>query len=194
MSIGVRYVHKWVDYAIEAVCKLRAVGRGVRRQQPGLRQRLGSYPFGTQPAGAARSGARLRRRRGPAAQAAVEPLVARRQLSATATCAATGRASRAPTRRSASLAAELGPRPSTCCTTRTTRRATRATAASAPIARTSSRCRRPTIIPWGTMVDVNVARRSRRAAVDGHDRKEHDVLSRTAAAISAAPRRFRRST
>ena len=24
MSVGVRYVHKWVDYAIEAVCELRA--------------------------------------------------------------------------------------------------------------------------------------------------------------------------
>ena len=124
MSVGVRYAHKWIDYAIEAVCNFTPSGEedcGVNN--PGYGSELGTYPLGRSNPGAAAGGARLRRHRGPAAQAAGEPLVGRRRAICTATCAATGRASPAPTRRSAGCSRTPAGR-STCSTTRTTRRAT----------------------------------------------------------------------
>ena len=55
ISLGVRYAHKWVDYAIEAVCNFTASGEedcGVNN--PGFGSELGTYPLGrsnpTQPA------------------------------------------------------------------------------------------------------------------------------------------------
>jgi len=47
MSIGVRYAHKWVDYAIEAVCNFTPSGEedcGVNN--PGHGSELGTYPLG----------------------------------------------------------------------------------------------------------------------------------------------------
>ncbi len=47
MSIGVRYAHKWVDYAIEAVCNFTPSGEedcGVNN--PGYGSELGTYPLG----------------------------------------------------------------------------------------------------------------------------------------------------
>ena len=47
MSIGVRYAHKWVDYAVEAVCNFTPSGEedcGVNN--PGLGSELGTYPLG----------------------------------------------------------------------------------------------------------------------------------------------------
>ncbi len=47
MSLGVRYAHKWVDYAIEAVCNFTASGEedcGVNN--PGFGSELGTYPLG----------------------------------------------------------------------------------------------------------------------------------------------------
>ena len=82
MSVGVRYAHKWVDYAIEAVCKFTPSGEedcGVNN--PGFGSELGTYPLGREQSRAAARGARLRRDRGPAAQAAGEPVVGRCQLS-----------------------------------------------------------------------------------------------------------------
>jgi hypothetical protein len=52
MSVGVRYAHKWVDYAIEAVCNFTPSGEedcGVNN--PGFGSELGTYPLGrTNPA------------------------------------------------------------------------------------------------------------------------------------------------
>jgi hypothetical protein len=52
MSVGVRYAHKWVDYAIEAVCNFTASGEedcGVNN--PGFGSELGTFPLGhTNPA------------------------------------------------------------------------------------------------------------------------------------------------
>ena len=45
MSVGVRYVHKWVDYAIEAVCALVPSGEACGVNNPGFG--TGTYPFGT---------------------------------------------------------------------------------------------------------------------------------------------------
>jgi outer membrane receptor protein involved in Fe transport len=45
MSVGVRYVHKWADYAIEAVCQLVASGEACGVNNPGFG--TGQYPFGT---------------------------------------------------------------------------------------------------------------------------------------------------
>jgi hypothetical protein len=47
MSLGVRYAHKWVDYAIEAVCKFTPSGEedcGVNN--PGFGSELGTFPLG----------------------------------------------------------------------------------------------------------------------------------------------------
>jgi hypothetical protein len=47
MSLGVRYAHKWVDYAIEAVCNFTPSGEedcGVNN--PGYGSELGTYPLG----------------------------------------------------------------------------------------------------------------------------------------------------
>ena len=55
MSVGVRYVHKWIDYAIEAVCELSRRAERLRREQPWLRHERS--PVWTAPAAAARSGA-----------------------------------------------------------------------------------------------------------------------------------------
>ena len=47
MSLGVRYAHKWVDYAIEAVCNFTPSGEedcGVNN--PGFGSELGTYPLG----------------------------------------------------------------------------------------------------------------------------------------------------
>ena len=47
MSIGVRYAHKWVDYAVEAVCNFTPSGEedcGVNN--PGHGSELGTYPLG----------------------------------------------------------------------------------------------------------------------------------------------------
>ena len=47
MSIGVRYAHKWIDYAIEAVCNFTPSGEedcGVNN--PGFGSELGTYPLG----------------------------------------------------------------------------------------------------------------------------------------------------
>jgi hypothetical protein len=47
MSVGVRYAHKWVDYAIEAVCNFTPSGEedcGVNN--PGFGSELGTYPLG----------------------------------------------------------------------------------------------------------------------------------------------------
>ena len=47
MSLGVRYAHKWVDYAVEAVCNFTPCGEedcGVNN--PGLGSELGTYPLG----------------------------------------------------------------------------------------------------------------------------------------------------
>ena len=47
MSIGVRYAHKWIDYAIEAVCNFTPSGEedcGVNN--PGYGSELGTYPLG----------------------------------------------------------------------------------------------------------------------------------------------------
>ena len=60
MSIGVRYAHKWVDYAIEAVCNFTPTGEedcGVNN--PGYGSELGTYPARPLESGAARSGTRL---------------------------------------------------------------------------------------------------------------------------------------
>ena len=56
-------------------------GRGLRRQQPGLRQRARHVSARPRQPGAAGGRARLRRHRGAAPQAAGEPLVGGRQLS-----------------------------------------------------------------------------------------------------------------
>jgi outer membrane receptor for ferrienterochelin and colicin len=45
MSVGVRYVHKWADYAIEAVCALVPSGEACGVNNPGFG--TGRYPFGT---------------------------------------------------------------------------------------------------------------------------------------------------
>ena len=45
MSVGVRYVHKWIDYAIEAVCALVPSGEACGVNNPGFG--TGQYPFGT---------------------------------------------------------------------------------------------------------------------------------------------------
>lgn len=45
MSVGVRYVHKWIDYAIEAVCALVPSGEACGVNNPGYG--TGKYPFGT---------------------------------------------------------------------------------------------------------------------------------------------------
>jgi len=47
MSVGVRFAHKWVDYAIEAVCDFTPTGEedcGVNN--PGFGSELGTYPLG----------------------------------------------------------------------------------------------------------------------------------------------------
>ena len=47
MSLGVRYAHKWVDYAIEAVCNFTPSGEedcGVNN--PGFGSELGTFPLG----------------------------------------------------------------------------------------------------------------------------------------------------
>jgi len=47
MSVGMRYAHKWVDYAIEAVCNFTPSGEedcGVNN--PGFGSELGTYPLG----------------------------------------------------------------------------------------------------------------------------------------------------
>ena len=47
MSLGVRYAHKWIDYAIEAVCNFTPSGEedcGVNN--PGFGSELGTYPLG----------------------------------------------------------------------------------------------------------------------------------------------------
>jgi len=47
MSFGVRYAHKWIDYAIEAVCNFTPSGEedcGVNN--PGFGSELGTYPLG----------------------------------------------------------------------------------------------------------------------------------------------------
>ena len=47
MSLGVRYAHKWIDYAIEAVCNFTPSGEedcGVNN--PGYGSELGTYPLG----------------------------------------------------------------------------------------------------------------------------------------------------
>jgi hypothetical protein len=47
MSVGVRFAHKWVDYAIEAVCNFTPSGEedcGVNN--PGFGSELGTYPLG----------------------------------------------------------------------------------------------------------------------------------------------------
>ncbi len=47
MSVGVRYAHKWIDYAIEAVCNFTPSGEedcGVNN--PGFGSELGTYPLG----------------------------------------------------------------------------------------------------------------------------------------------------
>ena len=47
MSVGVRYAHKWIDYAIEAVCDFTPSGEedcGVNN--PGFGSELGTYPLG----------------------------------------------------------------------------------------------------------------------------------------------------
>jgi outer membrane receptor for ferrienterochelin and colicin len=49
MSLGLRYAHKWVDYAIEAVCNFTPSGEedcGVNN--PGFGSELGTYPLGRQ--------------------------------------------------------------------------------------------------------------------------------------------------
>ena len=145
MSLGVRYAHKWVDYAIEAVCNFTPSGEedcGVNN--PGFGSELGTYPLGRINPAQPRGRARLRRHRGPAAQAAREPLVGRRQLSLQLPARQLvghrelGRSRRQP-------AAEL--RPVVQSALLLVRRAGQPdhTAGSAPIARTSSRCRAPTI-------------------------------------------------
>lgn len=45
MSVGVRYVHKWIDYAIEAVCALVPSGEACGVNNPGFG--TGKYPLGT---------------------------------------------------------------------------------------------------------------------------------------------------
>jgi hypothetical protein len=45
MSVGVRYVHKWADYAIEAVCALVPSGEACGVNNPGFG--TGKFPFGT---------------------------------------------------------------------------------------------------------------------------------------------------
>jgi hypothetical protein len=45
MSVGVRYVHKWADYAIEAVCALVPSGEACGVNNPGFG--TGTHPFGT---------------------------------------------------------------------------------------------------------------------------------------------------
>jgi hypothetical protein len=45
MSLGVRYVHKWADYAIEAVCELVPSGEACGVNNPGFG--TGEFPFGT---------------------------------------------------------------------------------------------------------------------------------------------------
>jgi hypothetical protein len=47
MSVGMRYAHKWIDYAIEAVCNFTPSGEedcGVNN--PGFGSELGTYPLG----------------------------------------------------------------------------------------------------------------------------------------------------
>ncbi len=82
MSVGVRYAHKWIDYAIEAVCNFTPSGEedcGVNN--PGLRQRARYLSAWPHESSAAAGGPRLRRHRGAPAQAAGEPVVGRRELS-----------------------------------------------------------------------------------------------------------------
>jgi hypothetical protein len=45
MSVGARYVHKWADYAIEAVCQLVPSGEACGVNNPGFG--TGQFPFGT---------------------------------------------------------------------------------------------------------------------------------------------------
>ena len=45
MSVGARYVHKWADYAIEAVCQIVPSGEACGVNNPGFG--TGEFPFGT---------------------------------------------------------------------------------------------------------------------------------------------------
>ena len=80
LSVGVRYTHKWVDYAIEAVCSLWGGQElcGVNNPGYGLFGGTGQsavYPWGQDyPMPAARRPA-IRRTRAQAPQAVREPLV-----------------------------------------------------------------------------------------------------------------------
>ena len=81
MSLGVRYAHKWIDYAIEAVCNFTASGEedcGVNNPGFGASS---APPARPQQSGAAGRGARLRRDRNPPPETPRQPVVGRRQLS-----------------------------------------------------------------------------------------------------------------
>ena len=80
MSAGVRYVHKWVDYAIEAVCRIIDGQEVCGVNNPGFGPAM--YPMGEEFPRSAGGGSQLRRPRVPPSQALREPVVARGQLPA----------------------------------------------------------------------------------------------------------------
>ena len=153
MSVGVRYVHKWIDYAIEAVCAAGAVGRGVRRQQPRLRHR--DVPVRHEPAGAAEGRARLRRLRDPGPQAARRTAGRSTPATCSASCAATGRASPARTKRSARCSRTPAAR-STCCTTRTTRNGNASYGPLGTDRPHQFKVQATYSTPWGTVLGTNI--------------------------------------
>ena len=176
MSLGVRYAHKWVDYAIEAVCNFTASGEedcGVNN--PGFGSELGTYPLGRSQSGAARGRARLRRHRDPPAQAAREPLVGGRQLSLQPPARQLvghrelGRGRRQP-------AAELRP------VVQSSLLLVRREPATSTVGRSGTD--RPHQFKVQGTYDFAVghdgrrqrARRERRAEVDDHEREEHQLL------------------
>ena len=76
MSVGVRYAHKWLNQTIEDVgIQVAGVGEVFMIANPGFGIAEFTLVLPARPARRSRSQARLRRRRVPPAQAAVEPLV-----------------------------------------------------------------------------------------------------------------------
>ena len=191
MSVGVRYVHKWIDYAIEAVCELVAGGEacGVNNPGFGTGENIRSAPACRR----SRSGARLRRARGPAPQAAGEPLVGSTPAICSATCAATGRASPAPTKRSAALQPYSGRSFNLLYYSYDAH----GNASYGPLGtdrphqfKAAGHLRHA----LGHDGRHERARRERRAALDGREREGHDVLSQRPRRSRTHRRRSRRST
>ena len=140
MSLGVRYVHKWVDYAIEAICVPVPTGEDCGVNNPGFGE--GEFPLGrdlpAQPAAERiHDGIEVRLRKRFANRWSMDASYLLVHLRGNWSGLAS---SDEAVERTAACSSTPAAR-STCSTTRTTRRDVRATACSPPIARISSSAR-----------------------------------------------------